>query len=93
MPNANGRPPGDYGIFTEERRLSPIKGVKINKIIGFVIVAIVLCYVMKRHGEWLTAQSLSMAWRKVVKFAMDRIIDVLIKKLRHRMNNRASIDR
>ncbi|WP_068455536.1 hypothetical protein [Aedoeadaptatus pacaensis] len=65
----------------------------MNKVIGFVIVAIVLCYLIKCQREWLTVQSLSMAWRKVVSFAIDRIIDVLIKKLRQRINHKKSIDR
>ena len=61
-PTQTGVPLGEKWIFTEERRLSPIKGGKINKVIGFVIVAIVLCYLIKCQREWLTVQSLSKAW-------------------------------
>lgn len=85
-------PPEEKGIFTEERRLSPIKGGKINKVIGFVIVAIVLCYLIKCQREWLTVQSLSMAWLKVKAFAWDRAVDILIKKLRQWINHKKSID-
>lgn len=91
-PTQTGVPLGEKWIFTEERRLSPIKGGKINKVIGFVIVAIVLCYLIKCQREWLTVQSLSKAWLKVKEFAWDRAVDILIKKLRQWINHKKSID-
>lgn len=92
-PTQTGVPSGEKWIFTEERRLRHIKGEKISKAIPFILLIIVLCYVMKRHGEWISVESLSKSCGKVMEFVLDRAVDALIKKLRHRMNNRASIDR
>lgn len=65
----------------------------MNKVIGFVIVAIVLYYLIKCQREWLKAQSFSMAWHKVMEFVLDRAVDGLIKKLRQWINHKKSIHR